>query len=61
MEKHHSMLKLKKKKKKSKKVNIYFNLGKLHFTILNYAVGYTLHHKLFECILCSLHPKLSHL
>ena len=41
--------------------------GKLHFTILNYAINYTLHPKLFECIVCilnydycyTLHPNVS--
>ena len=27
---------------------------KLHFTTLNYALNYTLHSKLFECIVCTL-------
>ena len=30
------------------------NLGKLHFTTLNYALDYTLHHKLSDCTLCIL-------
>ena len=32
----------------------YFNLEKLHFTILNYAPDYTLHSKLFEHTVCTL-------
>ena len=30
-------------------------LRKLYFTTLNYTPYYTLHHKLFECTVCSLH------
>ena len=43
------------------------NWGKLHFTTLNYALDYTLHHKLFECTVytlnydpcCTLHPDVN--
>ena len=37
---------------KKKKIGKYW--GKLHFTILNYTLDYTLHPILFECILCIL-------
>ena len=40
--------------KLKKKIYIYFNLGKLHFTTLNYALDYTLQPKLFKHILCTL-------
>ena len=33
---------------------IYFNLGKLHFITINYALDYTLQPKLFKHILCTL-------
>ena len=44
-----------------------FLLEKLHFIILNYALNYILHPKLFECIICilnydycyTLHPIVS--
>ena len=29
-------------------------MGKLHFTTLNYTLDYTLHHKLFECTICTI-------
>ena len=35
-------------------------LGKFHFTTLNYALDYTLHHKLSDCILCPLNYHTYH-
>jgi len=29
-------------------------LGKLHFTTLNYTFNYTLYHKPFECMFCTI-------
>ena len=50
-----------------KNIYIFFLKGKLHFTTLNYASDYTLHHKLFECTVYTLnydhcytlHPNIS--
>ena len=36
------------------------NWGKLHFTILNYALDYTLHPKLSDCTLCTLNYHTYH-
>ena len=39
---------------------ICFSLGKLHFTILNYALYYTLHLKLSDCTFCTLNYHTYH-
>ena len=35
-------------------------MRKLHFTILNYTLNYTLHHKLSDCTLCTLNYNTYH-
>ena len=35
-------------------------LGKLHFTTLNYALNYTLHHKLSNCTFCTINYHTYH-
>ena len=45
---------------KKMKMNYLSNRGKLHFTILNYVLDYTLHHKLSDYTLCTLNYHTYH-